>query len=54
MEPEETPTIDVNALKLLAYYLAGLKEGKGNLLPLGVNVIDELFHAIRYIENQRK
>jgi len=54
MKTQENPVIDVGALKLLAYYLSGVKDGRGDLLPLGSNVIDELFNAIRYIENQRK
>jgi len=42
--------IDTNSLKSLAIYLSGVKDGKGNLLPLGTIVLEELWNAINYLD----
>jgi hypothetical protein len=42
--------IDTGSLKSLAIYLSGLKDGKGNLLPLGTIVLDDLWNAISYLD----
>jgi len=42
--------VNTESLKSLAIYLSGLKDGKGNLLPLGTIVIDDLWNAISYLE----
>jgi hypothetical protein len=47
---QERKLIGTKSLKDLAIYLSGIKDGKGNLLPLGTIVIDDLWDAIRYID----
>jgi hypothetical protein len=46
----EREIIDTRSLKELAIYLSGLKDGKGNLLPLGTIVLDDLWNAIKYLQ----
>jgi hypothetical protein len=46
----EREIIDTRSLKELAIYLSGLKDGKGNLLPLGTIVLDDLKKAIKYLQ----
>ena len=41
--------INTQSLVNLAIYLAGFKDGKGNLLPLGTIDLDELWAAISYL-----
>lgn len=47
---QERVKIDTNSLKSLAIYLSGLKDGKGNLLPLGTIVLEDLWNAISYLD----
>jgi len=47
---EEKIKINTNSLKDLAIYLEGVKHGKGNLLPLGTIVLDDLWHTIKYLQ----
>ena len=47
---QERVKIDTDSLKSLAIYLSGLKDGKGNLLPLGTFVLVELWNAISYLD----
>jgi hypothetical protein len=47
---QERVKIDTNSLKSLAIYLSGLKDGKGNLLPLGTIVLDDLWNTISYLD----
>jgi len=47
---QEKINIGTESLSSLAIYLSGLKEGKGNLLPLGTNVLDDLWNTILYLE----
>ncbi len=47
---QERKVINTKSLKDLAIYLSGVADGKGNLLPLGLIVIDDLWNAIRYID----
>lgn len=42
--------IDIESLTRLAIYLSGVRDGKGNLLPLGTIVLDDLWNAIRYLQ----
>jgi hypothetical protein len=42
--------VNTQSLKDLAIYLSGVKEGKGNLLPLGTIVLDDLWNAIKYLQ----
>lgn len=46
--------VDTESLKSLAIYLSGLKDGKGNLLPLGTIVLDDLWNAISYLDGDVK
>lgn len=47
---QEIKTISTKCLADLALYLSGLKDGKGNLLPLGTIVLDELWATIKYLQ----
>ena len=38
------------SLRDIALYLEGIKEGRGNLLPLGTSVLGDLWDAIRHIQ----
>jgi hypothetical protein len=46
---QERIMINTKSLCDLALYLSGLKDGKGNLLPLGTNVLDDLWNAVSYL-----
>ena len=41
---------NIESLKQIAFYLSGLKDGKGNLLPLGTVVLEDLWDAITYMQ----
>jgi hypothetical protein len=47
---QERKMINTQSLKDLAIYLSGLKDGKGNLLPLGTIVLEDLWNAISYLD----
>jgi hypothetical protein len=47
---QERVKIDTSSLKSLAIYLSGLKDGKGNLLPLSTIVLDDLWNTISYLD----
>jgi len=51
---QEKIEISTQSLKDLAIYLSGIKDGKGNLLPLGTIVLDDLWDAIKYIEGDNR
>ena len=46
----ERKEINTRSLRMLAIYLTGLKDGKGNLHPLGTIVLDDLWDAIKYLQ----
>jgi hypothetical protein len=46
---EKKVLVNTNSLKDIAIYLSGIKDGKGNLLPLGTVVLDDLWNAIAYL-----
>lgn len=46
---QEKKWIDSDSLAKLAIYLSGVKDGKGNLLPLGTDVLEQLWGAIYYL-----
>ena len=48
----KSPKINVNSLRDIAIYLEGIKEGKGNLYPLGTIVLDDLWSAIRFLKEK--
>ena len=51
MKPsEEKQIVSVKHLSDLAIYLEGLKQGKGNLLPLGTIHLENLWSAIKYLQ----
>lgn len=47
---QEKIIVGTDSLKDLAIYLSGVKDGKGNLLPLGTIVLDDLWNAIKYLQ----
>ena len=47
---QERKMINTQSLKDLAIYLSGMKDGKGNLLPLGTIVLDDLWDAVKYLQ----
>jgi hypothetical protein len=47
---QEKKKINIQSLKDIAIYLSGIKDGKGNLLPLGIIALDDLFNAISYLQ----
>lgn len=47
---QEKIRVDEGSLKSLAIYLSGIKDGKGNLLPLGTDVLEQLWNAIGYLQ----
>ena len=47
---QEKIIVVTDSLKDLAIYLSGIKDGKGNLLPLGTVVLDDLWNAIKYLQ----
>lgn len=47
---QEKKVISTKSLSELAIYLSGIKDGKGNLLPLGTIVLDDLWDAIKYLQ----
>ena len=47
---QEKVKVSTESLKSLAIYLSGLKDGKGNLLPLGTIVLDDLWNTISYLD----
>ena len=51
---QEKIEISTQSLRDLAIYLSGIKDGKGNLLPLGTIVLDDLWDAIRYLDGDNR
>jgi len=49
---ESEPEINVHSLRDIAIYLQGIKDGKGNLLPLGNVVLDNLWDAISILNKK--
>ena len=47
---QERKMINTQSLKDLAIYLSGVKDGKGNLLPLGTIVLEDLWDAVKYLQ----
>ena len=46
--------IDTRSLRDLAIYLSGLKDGKGDLYPLGLCKLGNLWDAIKYLEGDTR
>jgi len=51
---QEKIEISTQSLRDLAIYLSGIKDGKGNLLPLGTIVLDDLWDAIIYLDGDNR
>lgn len=51
---QEKIFISTGSLKDLAIYLEGIKAGKGDLLPLGTIVLDELWNVIKYLQGDSR
>ena len=50
-QPEqEKIKIGTDSLKDLAIYLSGMKDGRGNLSPLGTIVLEDLWNTIKYLQ----
>jgi hypothetical protein len=47
---QERKMINTKSLSDLAIYLSGVKDGKGNLLPLGTIVLDDLWNTVKYLQ----
>jgi len=51
---QERKMINTQSLKDLAIYLSGVKDGKGNLLPLGTIVLEDLWEAVKYLQGDAR
>ena len=51
---QERKMINTKSLSDLAIYLSGVKDGKGNLLPLGTIVLDDLWDAVKYLQGDTR
>lgn len=51
---QEKQQVNIRSLTELAIYLSGVKDGKGNLLPLGNIVLEDLWNAIRYLQGDAR
>ncbi len=51
---QERKMINTQSLKDLAIYLSGVKDGKGNLLPLGTIVLEDLWDAVKYLQGDAR
>lgn len=47
---QEQKMINTRSLTEIAIYLSGVLDGKGNLLPLGTIVLDDLWDSIKYLQ----
>jgi hypothetical protein len=46
--------IEIRSLEIIAIFLEGMKQGKGNLLPLGNNDLEQLWNAIAYLQGDER
>ena len=51
---QEKIKINTDSLRMIAIYLSGLKDGKGNLLPLGTIVLEDLWDAVSYLQGDAR
>lgn len=47
---QEKVLINTKSLCDIAIYLSGVKDGKGNLLPLGNIVLEDLWATVKYLQ----
>ena len=45
--------IEIASLERIAFYLEGVKQGKGDLLPLGFHDLEQLWNAIHNLKRER-
>lgn len=50
----EKTQIDDDDLVKIAIYLEGVKAGKGNILPLGLADLENLWNAVKYIRGDAR
>lgn len=53
LEDASEKKINVSSLRDIALFLEGIKHGKGNLLPLGTIVLDDLWEAIEWLNKNK-
>lgn len=46
---EDKIHVSDESLSRIAIYLNGLKDGKGDLLPLGTHDLEQLWNAVKYL-----
>jgi len=46
--------IQVDSLKIIAIFLEGIKQGRGDLLPLGNNDLEQLWNAIAFLKGDER
>lgn len=46
---QEKIIINTDSLRDIAIFLSGVKQGQGNLLPLGTIVLEDLWNVISYL-----
>jgi len=51
---QEKQIVSTDALSDLAIYLEGVKAGKGNLLPLGTEHLENLWRTIKYLQGDTR
>jgi len=51
---QEKIRVNSEPLHEVLLYLTGLKDGKGNLLPMGTIVLDELQNTIKYLQGDKR
>jgi hypothetical protein len=51
---QERKMINTQSLKDLVIYLSGVKDGKGDLLPLGTIVLEDLWDAVKYLQGDAR
>lgn len=45
--------ITISSLERIALFLEGMKAGKGDLLPLGTEDLEQLWTAMKYLEDYK-
>ena len=45
--------IEIASLERIAFFLEGVKQGKGDLLPLGFHDLEQLWNAIHNLKRER-
>ena len=45
--------VEIASLERIAFFLEGVKQGKGDLLPLGLYDLEQLWNAIHNLKRER-